>query len=272
MKTRYPVFRSALKRDTTRSPRSRAAVVVAATVHMQISESQFASEAIGHRFVLRRPLAKATATRCAECGSHWTAHSRAEVDDGDVLSILNVVDECKPSDILSGRLFVGGCMAVLSHAHTNPFVVNCAGKQLHSFLPKTRSAFDALKAQGRCYDLEWEDSEGFTLGIDEIVHAIRWVDDKIKRGCRVIINCAQGKSRSGTLAIAYLMARDQLDVKAALTAAQARRPLIQPNPGFLRQLSQLESSIKASLNVAAEQSSAICDPVSSVSGDPDPDS
>ena len=34
-------------------------------------------------------------------------------------------------------------------------MLNCAGQRLHAFLPKTRAPFDALRADGRCYDLEW---------------------------------------------------------------------------------------------------------------------
>ena len=49
---------------------------------MQASADSFAHTPLGHAFVLRKPLAKATANLCAnaDCGCDIRAHARAEVE------------------------------------------------------------------------------------------------------------------------------------------------------------------------------------------------
>ena len=57
-------------------------------------------------------------------------------------------------------------------------------------------------------------------------------------GGTVLVHCQMGRSRSVTLAAAYLMAEHGLDWRAALVAVQRARPSAAPNTGFMRQLKQ----------------------------------
>lgn len=52
----------------------------------------------------------------------------------------------------------------------------------------------------------------------------------------VLVHCAQGISRSASILIGYLMARERLAYESALSALQGVRPVVQPNPGFVLQL------------------------------------
>ncbi|GAB7360346.1 hypothetical protein MBLNU230_g8304t1 [Neophaeotheca triangularis] len=52
----------------------------------------------------------------------------------------------------------------------------------------------------------------------------------------VFVHCAMGKSRSATLAVAYLMQKCQLSPEQALEKVNEGRPVCHPNPGFLEQL------------------------------------
>lgn len=212
-----------------------------------ISASQFASAGRGHAFKLRAPLAKVGASRCAECGGDVFEHSRDEVSEADVLSIINVTAESSGSVIFEGELLVGGFRAAIAEAKRDESlrVANCAGHLLHDFLPKTKEPFDALRRSGRLLDLEWKDDESFVLEPDEVVRAVRWIQRAVAAGHPVLINCAQGKSRSGSLATAYVMATRDVGVQEALAAVQARRPFVQPNPGFMRQLGQMEAELRA---------------------------
>ena len=53
---------------------------------------------------------------------------------------------------------------------------------------------------------------------------------------RVLIHCKHGQSRSATVAAAWLIARQELTVDAALQHLRICRPKVRPNEGFISQL------------------------------------
>ena len=56
---------------------------------------------------------------------------------------------------------------------------------------------------------------------------------------RVLVHCAQGRSRSTTVLVAFLVhSGHSPTVDAALAHIQAKRPLAQPNDSFMAQLKQ----------------------------------
>ena len=73
---------------------------------MQAAAASFSATPCGHKFVLRTPLAKATANRCAECGEDIRSHSRAEVTDEQLLAVLNTQDDGAPTIILPDFRFI----------------------------------------------------------------------------------------------------------------------------------------------------------------------
>lgn len=217
----------------------------------QASAATFSKTPLGHKFVLRKPLAKATANKCVECSCDIREHSREEVTDEQLLTVLSCQDDGKPSVILPRELAVGSYKAALAECKTEPnsgtVVLNCAGHGLHDFLPPTRKEFDKLRGESppRLLDLEWQDSEGFHIPLDDIVRALAWMREQVAAGKTVLVNCAQGKSRSGTMAVAYLMAKLKLPVSEALAQVRAIRPLVEPNPTFLKALESFSADIHA---------------------------
>jgi protein-tyrosine phosphatase len=60
----------------------------------------------------------------------------------------------------------------------------------------------------------------------------------------VLISCAQGKSRSGAMATAYVMAALDMSFGDALRLVKTGRALVEPNAGFARQLREMEPAIR----------------------------
>jgi hypothetical protein len=58
----------------------------------------------------------------------------------------------------------------------------------------------------------------------------------------VLVHCAAGVSRSATVVLGYLMARQNLSLAAALQHLKEVRPWVSPNPGFMQQLEAYETS------------------------------
>ena len=214
---------------------------------MQASAATFSSTPMGHKFQLRVPLAKATAGKCRECGVDIRQHHRDEVTDDQLLQVLTVTDDGIPSIILDGELAVGSYKAAIAacrQMHATA-VINTAGLKLQQFIPRTRKDFEVLRhaASPRLIDVEWEESESFKIQFSDIENALAWGRTQVAKGRLLLINCAQGKSRSGTMAVAYVMAKLKLSVDQALALVKERRPLVEPNPAFIRALREFETRI-----------------------------
>jgi protein-tyrosine phosphatase len=75
-----------------------------------------------------------------------------------------------------------------------------------------------------------------TQGGGNIVDAAQWIDQCLNEGHRVLVHCAQGKSRSGAVVLFYLMRSRRLSFSRAFALLKAARPTAQPNSAFITQL------------------------------------
>jgi protein-tyrosine phosphatase len=162
---------------------------------------------------------------------------------------------------LGGKLYLGGFLSsgekfVVENKITR--IINCAlglekmyvgwGKQVTK-IEKTMSDVKFLR-------LGWMDTEDQKIYKlkpgDQIEESIRFIHEGLKRGENVVIHCAQGKSRSGTVAIAYLMIAQNMNYREALKYVQEKRPMVQPNPSFETQLQEYDQNwftdLRKSLN------------------------
>jgi len=78
-----------------------------------------------------------------------------------------------------------------------------------------------------------EDDEDLLGHLPACVDFIR---QAISSGGCVLVHCAAGISRSSAVVIAYLVATENLSPTVARADVKQRRPVISPNPGFVRQL------------------------------------
>ncbi|CAH1778808.1 unnamed protein product [Owenia fusiformis] len=82
--------------------------------------------------------------------------------------------------------------------------------------------------------------------------AAEFLDEAIsKEGNKVYVHCHQGLSRSATLVIAFLMLKRQFTLTDAITLIRTKREIF-PNDGFLRQLIELDNSLKEEMTSATK--------------------
>lgn len=74
------------------------------------------------------------------------------------------------------------------------------------------------------------------------VHSI--ISQAITDNKNIIVHCAAGMSRSASLVIAYLMIENRWSYEETFNFVKNKRPIIQPNIGFVKQLKSLEYKLK----------------------------
>uniref|UniRef100_A0A6B2LMX6 protein-tyrosine-phosphatase n=1 Tax=Arcella intermedia TaxID=1963864 RepID=A0A6B2LMX6_9EUKA len=92
----------------------------------------------------------------------------------------------------------------------------------------------------RVLRLDWDDEPYQEL--KQLREAILFLHEALHAGQNALIHCGQGKSRSGAMLVAFLMAKMGLSYDEALAVAKSKRPIIKPNQGFEDQLRKFESS------------------------------
>ncbi|KAM7379845.1 hypothetical protein PAMP_005365 [Pampus punctatissimus] len=70
------------------------------------------------------------------------------------------------------------------------------------------------------------------------------IQKEAKRGGRSVVYCKNGRSRSATICVAYLMKHRKLTLTDALQRVKTARHVIDPNPGFMSQLQRYEHELK----------------------------
>ena len=66
--------------------------------------------------------------------------------------------------------------------------------------------------------------------------------EKFHNRSKIFVHCAMGRSRSATIVIMYLMRKFKMRLEDAIKMAKIRRDAVDPNPGFLKQLSEFSES------------------------------
>ncbi|KAL3673006.1 hypothetical protein V7S43_002303 [Phytophthora oleae] len=73
--------------------------------------------------------------------------------------------------------------------------------------------------------------------------ALSFIDSALSSGGKVLVHCFMGISRSATIVLAYLVARQALTLPDALRELRRVRPQIKPNSGFYQELVAFEKKI-----------------------------
>jgi protein-tyrosine phosphatase len=103
----------------------------------------------------------------------------------------------------------------------------------------------ALHSRGvHFHHMNWDDVASQRIYIerpyDQIEQVFHFIESHLAKNTNVLVHCAQGKSRSATVVIAYLMMKNDLTFEQALHITKQGRVLAEPNEGFAKQLKQFE--------------------------------
>lgn len=92
--------------------------------------------------------------------------------------------------------------------------------------------------------LNWYDAPLQNInGNGVLFNVIKLMDFYISNGKKVVVNCYAGASRSVTIVLAYLMYKNKYTVQEALSFVRPKRPIINPNYGFVCQLYKLQDRL-----------------------------
>lgn len=81
------------------------------------------------------------------------------------------------------------------------------------------------------------DTEDISVHVNDIVS---FIEGAVNSGGNVLVHCNAGISRSTSACIVFLIARHKMTYNLALQKIKAARACVRPNPGFERQLRELE--------------------------------
>lgn len=70
------------------------------------------------------------------------------------------------------------------------------------------------------------------------------IASEAERGGRTVVYCKNGRSRSATVCVAYLMKHQGLTLTDAFQIVKSARSVVEPNPGFWTQLERYEQELK----------------------------
>ncbi|XP_028396260.1 dual specificity protein phosphatase 1B-like [Dendronephthya gigantea] len=199
------------------------------------------------------------ANMCVTCSKEISKHNRSSIQSKEVLmraleytqSMDKLGSVIIPTDDTTerGGLYLGGYRAsinqeFLQNQHIT-HILNVAAGLVNFFGPKyEKSVKKIVKELHIDYlTLSWDDDAEFEIPIDDVIHGMTFIHNARTNG-NVFVHCAQGKSRSSTIVVAYVMAFMNLSLEKALEFVQEGRKMAQPNPGFMKLLAGLNNDEK----------------------------
>lgn len=194
---------------------------------------------------------------CTSCSKLINKHAPEAIpDDQCLLKALEFSQkgEKTPSCILPssdgvGGLFHGGFKGVMNSDFLRKegvtHIVNTA-KGLEIFGPKYLQGVATAKELGITFlELGWEDTTSFVIPETDLGRCVEFIHEARGNGGSVLVHCAQGKSRSATAVIAYLMAcydGKGVEFGEGLRIVQEQRKMANPNPTFTQVLQSFGKS------------------------------
>ena len=131
---------------------------------------------------------------------------------------------------ITDKLFLGNADAQIDKTNLQNLGIThiiTVGKELQPLHPE-----DFVYKHIKIFDFPFEDISQYFSD----------VFDFIEESGITFIHCLQGKSRSGSLVLSYLMKKNKWNLQKSMEFVKEKRN-IQPNPGFWKQLNEYELSL-----------------------------
>jgi protein-tyrosine phosphatase len=155
---------------------------------------------------------------------------------------------------IKNGIFIGNAYSVISNPYTKEDdVLNYENIQVVISALTEEEYEDYMIAEEDFPGCEWhrfvidDDKEERISEHFFTVHKI--ISEAVSQNKNVIVHCMAGMSRSPTLVIAYLMVENRWCYEEAVNYVRRRRPIIEPNIGFVKQLKGLEYKLKIIQNL-----------------------
>jgi protein phosphatase slingshot len=146
----------------------------------------------------------------------------------------------RPTQINAG-LYLGSIAAAQSSYSVRSLGITHILTVADSIPPKFPEVKARQRIQYKIIEVTDEDTSHLLPHLDECVD---FIHRAIADGGNILVHCLAGVSRSATVVAAYLMKVDGLGLEEALKHIRRKRPLVNPNPGFISQLRQYAEGIK----------------------------
>ena len=192
---------------------------------------------------------------CVNCCNDVIKHSIESVSESVLLEALEYTQamEKVPSLIVEregglGAVYLGGYRGVINieflKCNNITHILNTA-KGLDATLgPKFVELIKKVNADLSIVTKEtnWVDDPSFTIELSSLREAVLFIEEARASSGNVLVHCAQGRSRSATAVIAYVMCKNKLRSEEATSFVKKRRLMACPNPGFQQTLSNFYQS------------------------------
>ena len=134
-------------------------------------------------------------------------------------------------------LYLGGIYDAKNYAVLKSKGINCilnVTKEVDNFFPDENFQYQRIAV---------EDDPNEDLA-SHFSTAFEFIESARSETKNILVHCVEGKSRSVSIVISYLMKTKQWNLTRCLDYVKDKRPIANPNPGFIKQLERLQLDLK----------------------------
>lgn len=217
-----------------------------------MEQLQFSGVSQCDEFQLNKMRLNATHAKvvCIDCSYAIGDHKASAVKEADVDAYLAHLEGsdggnlCIAATETLGAVYIGArgvSLAPYVNSNNIKAVVNASNLHLinRRDFKEWSSKVEKLEKDGVIVVLRLGWGDVLDQELTRLDEALEFIHTQRLSG-NVAIHCAQGKSRSGAVLVAYLMQQEAIGYDEALKMAQKSRSIIQPNASFERELRKRE--------------------------------